>query len=206
TFLNDDISSSFLSRIFIQKDAASPLLCSGKNSIISYSERSFLYDLALTNKVIYDICPKLGADVLPCYFEQTLLANGIGDEITLIKSKLNYYLVIIKPDFSCSTKEMYSKLDKKKRIEKKTITKLVTALEDNDYDCFSKYLYNDFEKVVDIKKIQDDLKEWGASNSLLAGSGSCVFGVFKSYTTAQKAYYNLSKEYQCYFCQNKRMD
>ena len=165
-----------------------------------------LYDLSLTNKVIHDICPKLGADVLPCYFEQTLLANGIGDEITLIKSKLNYYLVIIKPDFSCSTKEMYSKLDKKKRVEKKTIIKLVTALEDNDYDCFSKYLYNDFEKVVDIKNIQDDLKECGASNSLLAGSGSCVFGVFKSYTTAQKAYYNLSKKYQCYFCQNKRMD
>lgn len=161
------------------------------------------YNLPLNNKDIKELCSSLGADVFPCYYNQTLLANGIGDEITLINNKLDYYLVIIKPNFNCSTKEMYSKLDSKKRVEKKVINKLITALENNDYDSFSKYLFNDFESVVDIKDIKKDLQVNKSDNSLLCGSGSCVFGIFKTMKDAQLAYNNLSKKYNCYLCKNK---
>ena len=165
-----------------------------------------LYNLSLTNIDIQKLCSSLGADVLPCYYGKTLMANGIGDKIELINNNINYYLVVIKPDFNCSTKEMFKDLDAKKRTERKTIEKLIKALDKNDYDNFVKYVYNDFEKVVDIKDIKKELKEHGADNSLLAGSGSCVFGIFKDYSNAKRAYYNLGEKYQCYLCKNKTMD
>ena len=162
-----------------------------------------LYNLPFNNKYIKELCSSLGADVLPCYYNQTLLAEGIGDEISLIKNKLDYYVVIIKPEFNCSTKEMYGELDKKKRIQKKSIDKLISALKNKDFDTFTKYLYNDFETVVNISDIKKDLENNKASNSLLCGSGSCVFGIFKTKEDAQLAYNNLSQKYKCYLCKNK---
>jgi len=162
-----------------------------------------LYNLPLNNKDIKKISSSLGADVLPCYYSQTLLAEGIGDDITLIKNKLDYYVVIVKPEFSCSTKEMYNELDKKKITQKRSIDKLISALKSKDFDNFSKYLYNDFETVVDIIDIKKDLENNNARNSLLCGSGSCVFGIFKTKEDAQLAYNNLSQKYKCYICKNK---
>ena len=67
--------------------------------------------LNLTNDILLSIGKKIGADVNPCICRHTLLAEGIGDKVTEIKSNTKLYLVIIKPKISCSTKDMFKILD-----------------------------------------------------------------------------------------------
>ncbi len=165
-----------------------------------------LYDLNISEPEIKELTSKIGADVLPCYYQKTSLVSGFGNEVEIIKNNLKYYLVVIKPNLNCSTKEMYQLLDKKKRTERKTINQLMSALEKGSVKGVAKYLYNDFEKVVDIKEIKEHLIVCGALNALMSGSGSSVFGIFDSYHNAQNAYDELKDLYECYICENIKVD
>ena len=65
-------------------------------------------------------------------------------------------------------------------------------------------MYNVFEKVFKekdvVEEIKTKLKKNGAIESLMTGSGSCVYGIFKTKEIAKKAYSKLRKEYQTYIC------
>lgn len=162
-----------------------------------------LYDLNLKKEKIEKIAKSLGADVIPCLYNGAVWAKGIGDKIQKINAKLKCYFVIIKPNFVCSTKEMYEKLDKIKETEQTKSEEVIKALEEKNFRKLSENLKNDFEMVlkenlefVNAKKV---LEKQGAT-ALLAGSGSCVFGIFEKKQDAKKAYYYLKNIYDTYIC------
>ena len=158
-----------------------------------------LFNLNLTKNEIISLGSSLGADVVPCMYNKAILAEGIGDVITEIDTNFKYYILIIKPEKSCNTKEMYNKLDSKKReTKKKNTMNIIKALEKKDIELLSNNLYNSFEEVVDTKNIKNDLINNKAQGTLLAGSGSCVFGVFKNKEDAKFAYKNLKDKYRTY--------
>ena len=71
----------------------------------------------------------------------------------------------------------------------------------NDIKSLAKNLYNVFESSIDnIEIYKEKLKDMGALNSLMTGSGSCVYGVFKDKYQAKDAYRNLKRNYETYFC------
>ena len=72
-----------------------------------------LFNLTLTKKEMESIGKNLGADVVSCFYNKALLAEGIGEIITPINTNFKYYIIIIKPQISCNTKEMYQKIDNK---------------------------------------------------------------------------------------------
>lgn len=164
-----------------------------------------LFDLKLSKKEIENIGKSLGADVVPCLYNQAVKAEGIGEIITPINTNFKYYLVIIKPKISCNTKEMYKKIDEQKNlIQEKNTNEIIKALEENKIELIAENLYNVFESVVDEKKLIQNLKkeliENGAIGSLMAGSGSCVFGIFENKEKAKSAYKKLENTYQTYIC------
>jgi 4-diphosphocytidyl-2-C-methyl-D-erythritol kinase len=63
-------------------------------------------------------------------------------------------------------------------------------------------MYNVFELVTDqeIINIKKELMKNGAINSLLAGSGSAVFGVFKDKEEAKRTYKKLKEKYESFIC------
>ena len=67
-------------------------------------------------------------------------------------------------------------------------------------------MYNIFENVIDdskIENIKNDIKKVGAINSLMTGSGSCIYGIFKSKEEAKKVYKILKEKYQeIYICKS----
>lgn len=162
-----------------------------------------LYDLKIPNEKLEEIGKSLGADVVPCMYNGAVLAGGIGEKIQKINTKYKYYFVIIKPNFSCNTGEMYRKLDAKKRKSNSSSKELINALTDENFEKLSKNLMNDFELVleenIEFKKAKEALKNLGAV-SLLSGSGSSVFGIFENKEKAKKAYYNLKEKYETYIC------
>ena len=50
------------------------------------------------------------------------------------------------------------------------------------------------------ENIKNELIRYGAIGSLLTGSGSCVFGLFKNKETAKYAYNKLKSKHQTYIC------
>lgn len=160
-----------------------------------------LFKLNLSKNELVDLGKSLGADVVPCMYNKAVLAEGIGDIINKINTGFKYYILVIKPKLSCNTGEMFRKLDSKKREFKRDNSQnMIKALENNNIELLSSNLYNAFEEVVDAKPIKDELIENKALRSLLSGSGSCVFGIFKNKEEAKRAYKNLKNKYKTYIC------
>ena len=160
-----------------------------------------LFKLDLNEKEIIELGRSLGADVVPCLYNKAVIAEGIGDVITKIDTNFKYYIVIIKPELSCNTGEMFKKLDAKRRKLKIDNTKkVVQALENNNIELLSKNLYNAFEEVAETKKLKEEFIKNKALSALLTGSGSCVFGIFDNKKDAKEACKNLNNKYQTYIC------
>lgn len=160
-----------------------------------------LFELHLSKKELIELGSSLGADVVPCMYNKAVLAEGIGDRITNIKTSFKYYIVIVKPNFSCNTGEMYQKLDEKERnLKTENSESVIKALENDDIQLLSNHLFNSFEAVVDVKRIKEELIENKALGALLSGSGSCVFGIFRNKEEAKLAYRVLKKKYEAYLC------
>ena len=167
-----------------------------------------LFKLNMNIENYKEIGSLLGADVVPCYYNVPVKAEGIGDKVEVINSKLSFPILIVKPEYSCNTKEMYQELDKIKRNRKDTTERIIDALEKNDIKLLSNNLYNSFEDVMnnnyfDIKK---DILNSGALNAMLSGSGSCIFGIYENNNDLDIAYEKLKNKYEVYKCKsiNKR--
>lgn len=160
-----------------------------------------LFKLDLNEKEIIELGRSLGADVVPCLYNKAVIAEGIGDVITKIDTNFKYYIVIIKPELSCNTGEMFKKLDREERnLKIDNTNNIVQALENKNIELLSNNLYNAFEEVVETKTIKDEFIKNKAIGALLTGSGSCVFGIFKNKEDAKFAYNNLKDKYKTYIC------
>lgn len=163
-----------------------------------------LFNLNITKEKIGLISAKLGADVVPCLYNRALKAQRIGEIIEEINTNFKYYFVIIKPQVSFSTKVMYEKIDSQEVKRTNTTNNTILALENNDLNSISLNLYNSFEEVVrnskEISEVKEELMKNGAMNSLMSGSGSCVFGIFENKEKAKKAYINLKEKYEAFIC------
>ena len=165
-----------------------------------------LFDLKLEKNEMEEIGKSLGADVVPCLYDRAIMAQGIGETITKLDTNFKYYILIIKPTTSCNTKEMYEKLDKQNDTQQivDNSDKIIQALKNNDIELLSDNLYNVFENVVNQKEIVHNIKSEllknGAMGSLMTGSGSAVYGLFKDKQAAKNAYNNLKNKYQVYIC------
>lgn len=119
-----------------------------------------LFDLKLSKMEIEKIGKGLGADVVACFYNRALLAEGIGEIITPIHTNLKYYLVIVKPEISCNTKEMYQKIDEGNEIKQpRNSNEIIQALENNQIEIVAQNLYNIFETVIEEDAIQSIKKE-----------------------------------------------
>jgi 4-diphosphocytidyl-2-C-methyl-D-erythritol kinase len=123
------------------------------------------------------------------------LVEGKGEEITPLKILSPTVLLLVKPQVSVSTAWAYTRFDpdNEKLTKKPVDIKLFCqALGKGDLTSPDMILHNDFEDVVMseypvVREIKHRLLEMGAVISAMSGSGSTVFGVFRSKVAADKA-------------------
>lgn len=130
-----------------------------------------LFELNLSQAEMEKIGSSLGADVVPCFYNQAVMGEGIGEIITPIHTKLKYYLVIIKPKMSCNTKELFHKIEQQKKIvQPDNAHKIMQALEKEELEQLVPNLYNVFEIVIEekdrIQNIKKELIKQGAIRKL----------------------------------------
>lgn len=142
----------------------------------------------------------IGADIPFCIYGGTALIKGIGEEVTPLKTFENHILVLVKPNFGVSTKEVYGAIDIKK-IHKHPNTKaLMEAIERNDEKFISCNMKNVLENVTlnkhrVLKDIKNEMIKRGAEGALMSGSGPTVFGIFDDMLKAQRCYDAMKKNF-----------
>lgn len=164
-----------------------------------------LFNLKMSDTEICEIAKNLGADVVPCLYSGANLVSGIGEIVKPLDSLLNYSLLIIQPNFVNSTKEMYQLIDEKgvkQEDVNERLLNLIDSLKEKDINKLASNLYNTFEEVSPnedkVCEIKEELCNNGALGSLMTGSGSCIFGIFKDKKQLLSAAKELSKKYNVY--------
>lgn len=133
----------------------------------------------------------LGADIPYCLMGGTVLAEGIGEKLTRLKDCPDCYFVVAKPPFSVSTKLVYEKLVLDEKTVHPDIDGIMDAINDGDVRGIAGKLSNVLETVTaveypDIEGIKDKMRECGALNALMSGSGPTVFGIFDNKEKAER--------------------
>lgn len=147
---------------------------------------------------------KLGADVPYCISGGTALCEGIGEKITQLKPFKDKILVLIKPPFGVSTKEVYREFNLSKAIFHPKIEELIKAMEKDDIYFVSDNMKNLLENVT-LKKhrvitnIKEEVKSNGSIGTMMSGSGPTVFAFFDDMLKAQMCYDNMKKKYKDVF-------
>lgn len=153
---------------------------------------NIMYDLGLSQKELMERGVTLGADVPYCVMRGTVLAEGIGEILTPLAPIPKCYILIAKPGISVSTKMVYEKLDSGEIKAHPDIDAIIEGLRAQDIRKVASSMGNVLEQVTVeaypvIEAIKDAMKEQGALNAMMSGSGPTVFGIFESKTEAKKA-------------------
>lgn len=151
-----------------------------------------LFGLKLSGQDLMERGVKLGADVPYCILRGTVLAEGIGEELTVLPAMPKCTVLIAKPPISVSTKVVYEALDAKEIVEHPDIDGLLEGLEQGNLKKIASCMGNVLEDVtIPMHPVIDDIKqvmkECGALNAMMSGSGPTVFGLFENKMAARKA-------------------
>ena len=158
-----------------------------------------LFDLGCTLKDLMELGVKIGADVPYCVMGGTALAEGIGEKLTPLAPAPDCYVLVAKPDINVSTKYVYEHLDAQEIVKHPDIDGMVEAIAEESLQGILDRMENVLEMVTVsaypvIQTIKDRMKELGAINSLMSGSGPTVFGIFVEKDMARRAYDKLEEE------------
>ena len=142
-----------------------------------------MFRLGLSQKSLMERGVRLGADVPYCIMRGTVLAEGIGEELTTLPALPACTVLIAKPPISVSTKVVYEALDAKEIVDHPDIDGLIRGLEAGSLEEVASHMGN----VLEDDEIKEVMKKAGALNAMMSGSGPTVFGLFKSRAEARNA-------------------
>jgi 4-diphosphocytidyl-2-C-methyl-D-erythritol kinase len=161
-----------------------------------------LYKIQTKWPDILAMAAQLGSDVPFFLNGKTAYVWGRGERLEPINLTTEYCIVLVLPKIEISTAWAYKNM--KLTLTKKNADykfKSFTFHKMNVSD-FKHNFQNDFEKMVfetqpELEKIKQMLYTYGADYASLSGSGSSIFGVFVSKSSALTASKILSKEFSC---------
>jgi 4-diphosphocytidyl-2-C-methyl-D-erythritol kinase len=160
-----------------------------------------IYKPDINDEEIMKLALKIGADVPYCIIGGTALCEGIGEEITKLNDFKNHILVIVKPPFGVSTKEIYKSLDINRIKRHPDTNLLISAVEEDNLNTLAKNMKNVLENVtlnkhIILKTIKKEMIDMGAQGALMSGSGPTVFAFFDDMLKAQICYDAMKKRYR----------
>lgn len=139
-----------------------------------------LYGLSLSQTQMEELVGRLGADCPFFVNPRPVYAEGIGDVFTPISLSLSgWYLMLVKPEVHVSTREAYAGV----HPHQPTFSLLETAK--LPVGQWAEKMTNDFEESIFashplLAEIKQELYRHGAAYASMSGSGSTIFGLFRS--------------------------
>ena len=138
------------------------------------------FDLNIPQDKFFGYASQLGSDCSFFLLNRPCLATGRGEVLEPISTSFSEYkIVLVNPGVHISTGEAFKKITP--AVPLKKIKDIIHQPIEN----WKEELCNDFENYVFeryplIKTIKEDLYKSGAVYASMSGSGSTIFGIFKS--------------------------
>lgn len=182
--LTDRYGSTQRFRIYIHKNIPMQAGLGGGSSNAAFTVKAVnnMLKFNATDEELVKITTNHGADI-PFFIScKPSRCRGIGEDVTPITIKNDYYVIIVKPADGCSTKEVFRICDEIGKHQQVDIDKVQKALEDGDDEALCECMGNSLEEaactlVPEIRVIKGTLQEKGIKLVLMSGSGSAVFGL-----------------------------
>ena len=151
------------------------------------------YGSPLSWEELETVSLELGADVPFCVRGGTALAEGKGEKLTPLPDLRGEDVVLCRPDFLCSTQELFKAIDRLKLRLRPDVTGMVKAVEAGDLPGVARRMFNVFESALtrsqadQVTRLKNTLLDCGALGSVMTGSGSRVYALFGDADTARAA-------------------
>jgi len=155
--------------------------------------------IKLSKKQISTICKSIGSDVI-LGLNSTYTVLKSNSEIKQLKNCEKFYTLIVKPNFGCSTKIIYS------RVKKFSKPKLNNPLKKMIKFNYLKNLNNSLETIAfsrfpKLKRIKYHLENSSNEGFVrMTGSGSALVAYFKSKKICNNVKKKFKKKYKNYWC------
>lgn len=140
------------------------------------------FGLNLTAEEMEARIAPLGADCAFFVRNRPILATGIGNIFAPVSLSLaGWHLVLVKPEVFVSTKEAYAQI--RPHRPETSVAELIAR----PVETWRDTLVNDFEEGIfalhpEIADVKKSLYDLGAVYAAMSGSGSSVFGLFRTPT------------------------
>lgn len=163
-----------------------------------------LWHTGLSQEELEAIGLTLGADV-PFFLRGGLTrTRGIGEKLEDIDCLYNYRLVMIQPCSGLSTAQVFHMWENAPDLKHPDNDAVESALKNGQLSLLCESIGNVLQPVAEklrpaIVEACNALNQQGALVSAMTGSGSAVFGVFSSETTAGNAFRHLQQRYRTIF-------
>ena len=165
------------------------------NAACSLKAVNDLLKLGATDEELMEIGKTLGCDI-PFFVKcKPARCKGLGEILEPIEIKNNYYVLIVKPEAGCSTKEVYAMADSMD-LTICNVDNVIKALKEGDDDLLAASIGNSLQApaiklVPQIQTIIDELRDCGLKIVQMTGSGSAVFAL----STDKKLLKNILKKF-----------
>ena len=152
-----------------------------------------LWGINLTREPLMEIGARLGADVPFCMEGVFARVQGVGDRIDMLPGAPRIPLVLMMPGEGLSTAAVFGEYDAAARkplgVDMLALSRALCA---RDFNACRRISGNSLEApaiklLPEVKACIDRLYENGAAFARMTGSGSCVFGAFRTSAEALSA-------------------
>jgi 4-diphosphocytidyl-2-C-methyl-D-erythritol kinase len=143
-------------------------------------------------QLLRDIAAPLGADVPFFLWGGTALGLGRGEEIYPLVDLPRHFVVLVMPPFGVSTAEAYGWYDEERAAGFRDPEPRDLQILPVPWPSRAAQMINDLEGPVarqhpEIGQVKVALRQAGATGAAMSGSGSAMFGLFRSRKTAFEA-------------------
>lgn len=170
-----------------------------------------IWNMGLDTRKLCSIGAGLGADVPFCILCQNsryncALGEGIGDELFPVSRGLKKFVLLAKPAFGVSTKDVFKGIDACFIERRPDTDKLLASLKkgddrglyDNMVNVLEEYTLKQYPEVEILKKNVQDTEN--VKKVLMSGSGPTIMGIYDEYGAAKNACLKIRKQgYEAYW-------
>lgn len=138
-----------------------------------------LFNLNISLEELATLSERLGSDVAYCLYSRPALCTGRGTNVKLLDFDIpKWSVLLLKPPFGCSTKEIYKNYEAPEKKKTARINHVLEGLKEDNLELVNKNMFNDLESSAfklnsSLSKLSESLNQ--VSKTLMSGSGSTLF-------------------------------
>ncbi len=147
------------------------------------------YGNPLSILALAELGAQIGSDVPFCVVGGTCMCEGRGEKLRKLPDMPDCIFVVVKPDFSVSTPELYKKIDEVSIPKRPDNRAMESALLAGDLEKVAHNVFNVFDPVVtadhlELNYIKSLFHQYGAVSYQMTGSGSACYAIVSEFEVA----------------------